>query len=210
MDELTIDVHSCDLQEPACSALAAQEYGVESFYRLHPSGLSVVDLDDWRPSKVAGYNARRCERLGNYFKPEISRDEWAEDINELRASARERQGRAMPWSYLNPQEFARDPLPRCPRHGYYVHGVVAPGAKLVAYAQIYQCGDAARVNTILGHAGFMEDGVVWLLLLRALEYHRDECDAAHGIYYTHDSGHGGGLRYFKERLGFRPASVKWT
>ena len=33
--------------------------------------------------------------------------------------------------------------------------------------------------------------------------------ARFGLYYTHESGHGGGLRYFKERFGMRPARVSW-
>jgi hypothetical protein len=210
VDRLTVDVRSCDARLSSCSALVTTEYGPGSFYRRPSSPLSVVDLaGDWNASRAARWNASRCERLGMSFRPEISRDEWAHDLNDLRSSARERQGREMPASYLEAQDWPRDELPACPRHGDYFHGVVSGGGKLVAYLHVVQCGDSARFNTILGHADYLADGAVWLLTLRALEYHRDECDARHGIYYTHDSGHGGGLRYFKERFRFRPAVVSW-
>lgn len=209
MDRLTIDVGSCNLALPSCADLARSEYGPASFYAHPKSPLSVVDLDDWIPSHVVGYNARRCTRLGYEYMPEIDRHKWIDDMHELRSSARERQGRPMPLAYMERFEYATDPMPDCPRHGFVVHGIIDPAGHLVAYVQVYQCGDCARLNSILGHVAHLEAGVMWLLMLEALEYHRDESGARHGVYYTHESGHGGGLRYFKERLRFRQADVDW-
>ena len=44
---------------------------------------------------------------------------------------------------------------------------------------------------------------MWLLTLEMFKWHIDECDARFGLYYTHDSGDGPGLRYWKERFGLR-------
>jgi hypothetical protein len=206
---LTVDVGSCAAGKPACAELALREYGPASFYWAPRSPLSVVDLAGWKPSRVAGCNARRCERLGFTYDPWIVRADHEHDLNALRASAPERQGRSMPDAYLEPQSFPRDEHSLCARHESVVHGVFSPGRRLVAYAQIVQCGDAARFNTILGHADYMDDGAVWLLVHRALEHHAVR-GALHAVYYTHDSGHGGGLRYFKERFGFRPARVNFV
>jgi hypothetical protein len=45
--------------------------------------------------------------------------------------------------------------------------------------------------------------------MELVKWHIDRCAAGYALYYTHASGHGPGLRYFKERLGFRPALVTW-
>jgi hypothetical protein len=88
--------------------------------------------------------------------------------------------------------------------------VTGADGRLVAYAQLIQCGEVARFNTILGHWDHLQDQVVWLLVMEAIKWHIDESRAAFALYYTHHSGHGPGLRYFKERFRFAPARVEWS
>ena len=73
-----------------------------------------------------------------------------------------------------------------------------------------QCGEVTRVNTILGHWDYLDDQVVWLLVMAGFRWHIDECGSRYGLYYTHASGHGPGLRYFKERFGMRPTRARWV
>ena len=108
-------------------------------------------------------------------------------------------------SYLERQSYGSDawPDPHCKHHLSTVHGVLDEDGTLAGYCQVVQCGEIVRVNTILGHADQLADRVMWLLTLEMFKWHIDECDARFGLYYTHDSGDGPGLRYWKERFGMR-------
>jgi GNAT superfamily N-acetyltransferase len=191
---------------PSCAAHVEREYGADSFYNKHRE-LSVVDLPALG-SRTSRYNSRRCERLG-YSHRIIDRSEWEDDLHELRASAPARQGRAMPAAYLERQSYPPEPWPECLLHMSVVHGVVGGDGHLRAYAQVVRSGDMARFNTILAHDAHMRDGVAWLLVSSLLDWHAER-GSTMAMYYTHDSGHGDGLRYFKERFGFRAAIMEWA
>lgn len=79
-------------------------------------------------------------------------------------------------------------------------------AKLVAYITTYRSGDLVLVSQILGHADHLENEVMYLLFAGALE--REIAEAGFVVYNRHDSGTEG-LRFFKERLGFREEAVEW-
>ena len=51
---------------------------------------------------------------------------------------------------------------------------------------------------------------MWLLMLETFRWHIEQGDARFGLYYTHHSGHGPGLRYWKERFGMRPTRATWV
>jgi hypothetical protein len=211
---LAIDVVGCQRWSPECLELAQREYGEKSFYNRSGHALSVVDLPHdsvaYRKacSKVVKENANRAERLG-YRHQLIDRADYVDDLFELRSSQKIRQGRRMPDAYFERQVYSPDLPPACRRHGSLIHGVLDDSGKLVAYCQLVQSGDVARFNTILGHAEYLDDRVTWLLVLKALQLHIDLCSAKFGLYYTHNSGHGEGLRYFKERFRFRPVDAEW-
>lgn len=205
---IAIRLEPGDTPAEECRTLPEREYRA-GFYAETRHPLSVARLDPWRVSKVVRENANRAERLG-YGHRIIDRAEWEDDLFALRSSKRVRQGRPMPRSYLEREDYSSDwPLAECRRHATVVHGVVSDRGRLVAYCQIVQCGEVARFNTILGHWDHLDDRVVWLLVRDAIEWHRETCGASFALYLTHDSGAGGGLRYFKERFGFRPARVEW-
>jgi hypothetical protein len=212
--DLTVRLHTGDTDRDECTRLPHTEYG-EGFYYSPDHDLSVAVLPptgreyEFGCSVVARQNARYAERLG-YRHTLIDRHDWETDLYEIRSSQRVRQGREMPPAYLERQTYSPDAIPadHCDHHLTAVHGVVQEG-RLVAYAQMVQCGEIARVNTLLGHWDHLPNRVVWLLVVELVKWHIDRCDARFALYYTHLSGHGPGLRYFKERLGFRPARVTW-
>ena len=213
--DISIRLHQGDTGLPVCATLPDNEYR-DTFYTAPKHPLSVAELPDsgeayeYGCSVVTRQNARTARKRG-YRYERIDRADWADDLHAIRSSAPVRQGRAMPEAYMTRQEYGTDrwPAEHCRRHASTVHGVIGPDEHLAGYMQVVQCGDVVRVNTILGHADKLRDCVMWLLMLEAARWHIDECDARWFLYYTHASGHGPGLRYFKERLGFRPARVEW-
>jgi len=213
--ELVIHLEQGDTALASCHDLPFREYG-EGFYAAPSGALSIASLPDsgrayeMGTSRVARQNARVAARAG-YRYERIDRAEWEDDLHAVRASSGFRQGRPMPRAYLERQAYGSDawPEPHCKRHLVTVHGIIGADGHLAAYAQVVQCGEIVRFNTILGHWDRLADRVVWLLFMELIRWHIDECAAGYALYYTHDSGHGGGLRYFKERLGFRPARVTW-
>jgi hypothetical protein len=213
---LTILLEQGDTDLPGCHTLPATEYGT-GFYHApqHPLSVAVLPQDgrayEYGCSVVARQNARYAAKQG-YRWEIIDRADWEDDLHALRSSTSFRQGRDMPAAYMEWQPYSSDawPEPHCKRHLATVHGVIGPDGHLAGYMQVVQCGEVVRVNTILGHADKLADRVMWLLLVEAIKWHIDECGAGFFLYYTHASGHGPGLRYFKERLGFRPHQVEWV
>lgn len=210
---LTIQLEQGDTNLAVCHELPNQEYG-GTFYATTPHPLSVAVLPqdghayEYGCSVVARQNARYAANQG-YRYQRIDRAEWEDDLHALRSSTPFRQGRNMPVHYMERQTYSPDVPSGCRRHGVTVHGVIGPDGHLAGYTQVVQCGEVVRVNTILGHADRLNDRVMWLLMMEAAKHHIDECGARYFLYYTHASGHGPGLRYFKERLGFRPHTVTW-
>lgn len=212
---LTIHLMTADTDRPECTRLPHTEYA-EGFYYAPKHDLSIATLPadpeayEMGCSVVARQNARYANRHG-YEHTLIDRSEWEDDLHAIRSSQRVRQGREMPAAYLERQTYSPDPIPDdpCLQHLVVVHGIVKDD-RLVAYAQMVQCGEITRVNQILGHWDHLPHRVVWLLVMELVKWHIVVCDARYALYYTHLSGHGPGLRYFKERLGFRPARVTWA
>ncbi len=215
VETLSICLEPGDTSLPSCRSLPESEYR-GTFYENPSYPLSIATLPhtgreyEMACSTCARQNVRASKRRG-YEYLRIDRSEWEDDLHAIRSSAPERQGRAMPDAYMQRQSYSSDAWsePHCLRHLITVHGVVGTEGHLAAYAQLIQCGEVVRFNTILGHWDKLKDQVVWMLVMEALKWHIDECDAAFALYYTHDSGDGPGLRYFKERFLFRPTHVHW-
>ena len=212
--DLTVHLHTGDTTRPECTTIPHNDYGT-GFYYAPQHDLSIAVLPptgagyEMGCSVVARQNARYAAKHG-YHHGLIDRADWEGDLHELRASKRVRQGREMPPAYLERQTYTPDGIPadHCPRHLIAVHGILQDD-RLVAYAQMVQCGEIARVNSILGHWDHLPNRVMWLLMVELAKWHIEECGARFALYYTHLSGHGPGLRYFKERLGYRPSRVTW-
>jgi hypothetical protein len=212
---LTIHLERGDTDLPDCRRLPRSEYD-GTFYATtqHPLSIAVLPSDghayEYGCSIVSRQNARYAANHGFVYQ-RIDRADWEDDLYRIRSSAPFRQGRDMPHDYMTRQQYGSDawPDPHCKRHLITIHGVVGPDNHLAGFMMVVQCGEVARVNTILGHADLLEQRVMWLLMVEAIKWHIDECAASYFLYYTHASGHGPGLRYFKERLGFRPHTVQW-
>lgn len=162
---------------------------------------------DWElEHRTARKRALRAERLGYRFES-IDRVARSAEIFAINTSSPERQGRPMAPAYLERPTFSPLPPILCERHAIYPYGVVDRDDVLAAYAWVYRAGELVMFSSILGHADRLGDHVMYLLVRDALE---DQRLAGPGVafYNRHDSGTDG-LRWQKERLGFRPARVRW-
>lgn len=169
--------------------------------------LDLAGVDVWRQAhRTARKRADRAARRGYRFTP-VARHERAHEVQAVNLSAPARQGRPMSAGYHAPP--STDPLPDypCPRHGVHTYGVETKDGTLVAYCWIYRAGDLALVSQILGHMAHLENEVMYLLVQGVVAAESDQPGRL--VYNRYDSGTDG-LRFFKDRCGFRPAAVEWS
>lgn len=164
-------------------------------------------IERWRDEhRTARKRADRCERLGYRFV-RVRRHERTDDIFLINTSLNTRQRRPMSEGYRTRLPISPDPVYPCSRHGIHPYGVEEPGGKLVAYLWLYRAGQLALVSQILGHGGYLTDGIMYLLWQGMLAAELGE--PGYVIYNRHDSGTDG-LRFYKERMGLVETPVRWV
>jgi len=198
--ELACDGSICDRVSMPLHRTLRRGYDVCSVMELPES------LEAWRAEhRTARKRADRAARLGYEFST-VQAHLHTEDLYAINVSLDERQGRPMAPGYRVPPSPTPDPPYTCPRHAIRRYGVLS-GSRLVAYLWLYRSGELALVSSILGHGDHLRDDVMYLLVQGVVER---EIDAGGFLVYNrHDSGTDG-LRFFKERLGFRPVEVEWA
>jgi hypothetical protein len=188
-----------DFSGPLFIQLSAGKYGECSVLELPAS------VQEWRDEhRTARKRASRAERLGHRFS-QIAREDYTDDIYAINTSLDIRQGRQMTDAYKVSVRFAPLPHYTCDRHAVHAYGVLKE-ERLVAYLWLYRSGELALVSSILGHGGYLRDDIMYLLMKGVID-----AEAPHGgflVYNRHDSGTDG-LRYYKDRCGFKETAVEW-
>ncbi len=162
----------------------------------------------WRSEhRTARKRAARAERLGYVFA-ETDFSVHSDDIFVINTSLGERQGRPMTEGYTVNRRRGQlsDDQTRCPRHRTHTYGVLKRD-KLVAYMTLHRSGDLAMVSMILGHGDHFDAGIMFLLMQGAVT---DQAGRGGFFYYNVHSSGTDGLRWAKERYGFRPADIEWS
>jgi hypothetical protein len=206
--KIALGDHPGCLHDGGCAPFAAKLYDqlAGGDYDWPASILLLADPAAWvAEHRTARKRSSHSGRLGYVAQP-IDRSQHLDEIYAINTSLPERQGRAMAAAYQERPEHAPLPAYPCPRHRIDEWGVMSSDGVLVAYLVLYVCGDLVMVSQILGHGDHMQNDVMYLLMLHALE--RVPLPAT-VFYNRHDSGTDG-LRYFKERLGFQPTRVEWV
>lgn len=156
-------------------------------------------------SSMQALRTNRMRALNKGYTFEWSKTaEHRRDILEINNSFDLRQGRAMDGAYTNPEVL----------EGYlskneHMYGVFDADRRLRAYVVPIFCGEVCVVGRILGHGNHLNHGIMYLLISEIV---RDLIESRCGVkYFMYDTfiGANPGLRYFKERSGFRPYWVKW-
>jgi hypothetical protein len=172
---------------------------------------SIIALPDTFEEYLAGaagaYTRRKLRRAARdgYRFAEIDPNDHLDDIFAINTSLKERQGREMDEAYRNRPEPWPPPRHGCPRHREVWYGVLKD--RLVAYTWVYQVGEMCLFNRILGHGAHLDSGIMYTLVAGSIA---DLMPAGlrYAMYERHTSG-SEGLRYFKEKLGFRSYWVDW-
>lgn len=208
--KITLGSHPDCIDAPECAALACPLHTQLSTgrYDWPASILPLADIDAYLAAhRTARKRAQHARNLGYTFEP-IDREAHEDEIYRINVSMPERQGRPMSDGYKVRPSFSPLPDYPCARHRIDTYGVFAPSGRLVAYIVVYVCGDLAMVSQILGHAERLADDVMFLLVVETFRATLRQSGAVTAFYNRHDSGEAG-LRFHKERLGFRPERVEW-
>lgn len=195
----------------------------EFFTRLHPRykliqhkrwGVALLLLPDTFEQYLKGTekqalrtNRRRALDVGLSFKS-FNAAEHLEEILAINLSLESRQGARMLSEYVSldavRKYFASRPS---------IYGVFDANGVLKAYAETPICGEAFVLNRLLGHGEELEKGIMYLLVSEVIremiERKAKQTAPLWGMYDTF-FGASPGLRYFKERLGFKPCKVRWV
>jgi hypothetical protein len=195
----------------------------EKFTRPHPRyriiqskrwGVALVPLPEGfeqflrgKPKEALRTNRNRCIRLGYTFA-KFEPLERLDEILAVNQSVPERQGRPMEQSYLE-----LDALRAHYTRRRTVYGVFDSAAVLKAYAAVPVVGEVAILTKLLGHGDALANGVMYFCVsevIRVLIQRHASGESVQWLLYDTFFGASAGLRYFKERMGFRPYKVRWV
>jgi hypothetical protein len=153
-------------------------------------------------------NYNKAVRANYTFSP-IDYNAWLSDVTAIRRSTDRRQG-------FMPQEFLTQPArpviipPSTTRfHAYPYFGVQRDGM-LVAYASCLVAGEMGHLEHICGHAGYLADGVVPLLLISIAEHLLTHHPTVRYYVYGGYFGAQESMRRFKTKFRFNPHRITWV
>lgn len=145
----------------------------------------------------AGYTVARLD-------PVVRLDE----VLAINRSVGARQGRPMHPAYFD-EETVRSYLERTAE----VFGVLDSEGVLRAYFCFRMCGPIACGERILGHADFLDKGIMYLLVaevVRELTWRRHGSGRPSWVYYDTFLGASDGMRQFKRWVGCEPYRASWS
>jgi hypothetical protein len=151
-------------------------------------------------------NRRRSTEYGFRFD-KFAPSEHLEAILAINTSTRVHQGYRMSSAFLNIGS-----LRNWTEDKPTIYGLFDPHESLKAYAHVRHCGEVAIFSSLLGHAEDLDKGIMYLLVSEVIrEMIEHKCRQGIPIWAMYDTFFGAspGLRYFKERLGFKPYKVRW-
>lgn len=181
---------------------SAKEFGAALFRLPQSSSEYLVG----KQFEYARRKRRKAINSGFFFEP-FAATERIDQILQINRSAPERQHRAVPESYIDEVQVGEF----C-KNAQTLYGVFNQDGDLVAYSYAPVLGDIFVYSRILGHADYLDLGTMYLLV-SGVTYHMIENRQTRGnpgwAMYDMFWGASPGLRFFKERLGFRPYRVHW-
>jgi len=149
-------------------------------------------------------NIKKAARLGYQFQ-RLDFNKHLEDIRAILTSADVRQGKPFTETDVTP---CADPPSRSETHDYPYFGVLREN-RVLAYAGCMVAGEICMINTILGHADYLSDGIVPMLIVGIANTLYDKYTGVKYYAYGTFFGAGETLQRFKTKFDFRPHRVHW-
>ena len=161
--------------------------------------------------KVLDGQARRNYRKAlkkGFTAQRIKYNDYLDDVREILCSTDTRQGK-MPEDVLKGKvKRNTNPPTESAYHDYPFYGVLKEG-KVYAYAGCFVAGEVCMLETIYGHADFLNEGIVPLLIIFIAEDIYKHYP--HVKYYAYGKffGAGDSMRRFLRRFRFDPLQINW-
>ena len=183
-------------------------------FRNKTLGVALIDLNlyknfDEYSDAIKGKNyalryVKKAIKKG-YLFIEIDRNDYIDDIYEINTSTEQRQGKPMGEGYLQKVNSYKNEA------NYRYFGVVNSENRLVAYCNIAFYGEFALIVTLLGHKNYLNDGIMYLMMVEFNKIMFEEYKQKGYKYIMYDTFFGAseGLKRFKKRLKYQPYKVKW-
>jgi hypothetical protein len=177
-------------------------------------GVALIDLDLYtnfdayyksiNGKNSSAYYSRKALKRAYEFV-EIDRNKYVDDIYDINTSSEIRQGQKMSSGYLKKIERYHDE-----KNSRYF-GVVDCQGILVSYCNIGFYGEFSLVVQLLGHKKHLNNGIMYLMMieLNKLIFREYKEKGCRYIMYDTFFGASGGLKKFKEKLGYQSYRVKW-
>ena len=156
---------------------------------------------------AARRNIKKAQRLGYQFS-RIDPNNWLNDLRDIHQSTDVRQGPVSADVLKGPSAIT-DPPSNSNVHDYPYFGIFK-GERCVAYASCLVAGEMISIGNIFGHADFMAEGVVPLLISEIVQYTYKAFPAVRYFVYDKYFGAGETARRFKRKFGFLPHRVTWS
>ncbi len=152
----------------------------------------------------AAYYQRKALRKGYKFV-EINLNDYIDDIYQINISTPVRQGKAMSSKYLKKESHYEI------KKNFRYFGCLNSDGILLSYCCVGFYGEFANINVLLGHYKFLNDGIMYLMMveLNKIIFNEYKNFGYKFIMYDMFFGASDGLKMFKRKLGYKPYRVKW-
>lgn len=128
-----------------------------------------------------------------------------EEIMEINTSKNSRGGKPMEESYVD-EESVRGFLQEEPE----LFGIFTENKKLVGYIHVLRAGSMLATNKILGHAEYLDDGIMYYMISELVKDCLESPQISHIMYASYLSGRShAGYTYFKRRCGFEGYNIRF-
>lgn len=145
----------------------------------------------------------KCSKLDYSFK-KINASEHIDEILEINSSKCERQGRSMDSDYFDADSIIENAKDK------ECFGVFDKTGKLASYCYLIDGGDIVIISRLLGHADYLNDGVMHFMISECVRlWLNGRWKAARYFFYDTWFGASSGIKTFKSDLGFLPYRVKY-
>jgi len=148
----------------------------------------------------------KAQRRGYTYR-EFNYNDYLQDMYEINTSKAERQNKPMTESYLEYPTPIGPELQRCDTHKYFRVGGFKE-SKMYAYCAIAFVNELAILNTIIGHADALTDGVMNGLIDYLVMICENE--GIRYLNYLTIENSGESLQAFKRSVGFESYEVRFV